>query len=253
MRPAKGFTLIELMIVIAIIAIIAAIAIPGLLQAQRASNERNASASLKTIATAQADFRANDRDSNRVQDFWTYDVAGLYMLAPGMIPAASTIASRIKLIDISIASADTEVEAGIDITTVGSLSSYSATSATTVQPASAKSGYWYFAMDSDNQTGTVVAYKLSDGIFTALTTKNTGAFGFGAWPESMGVGRNMFVINENNTVFRRPVTSNAIRSGSAIPPGPTCPAAAGFSASAVLPRHWPSDAEFSTGGYAKLD
>ncbi|HUR39322.1 MAG TPA: prepilin-type N-terminal cleavage/methylation domain-containing protein, partial [Planctomycetota bacterium] len=51
-KSNKGFTLIELMIVIAIIAIIAAIAIPGLLSSQRASNERNASTSLKTLTSA---------------------------------------------------------------------------------------------------------------------------------------------------------------------------------------------------------
>lgn len=52
-----GFTLIELMIVIAIIAIIAAIAIPGLLRARMASHEGNASASLRSLATAQASFQ----------------------------------------------------------------------------------------------------------------------------------------------------------------------------------------------------
>ena len=75
-----GFTLIELMIVIAIIAIIAAIAIPGLLSSQRAANERNASTSLKTVSTAQADFRSNDRDWNHVNDYWTYNLAGLYTM-----------------------------------------------------------------------------------------------------------------------------------------------------------------------------
>ena len=80
----KGFTLIELMIVIAIIAVIAAIAIPGLLAAQRSSNERNASTSLKTITTAQADFRSNDRDGNRTMDFWTLDVYALFGMV-GMI------------------------------------------------------------------------------------------------------------------------------------------------------------------------
>src|SRR5207245_7727863 len=65
-KGKKGFTLIELMIVIAIIAIIAAIAIPGLLSSQRASNERSASTSLKTLTTAEADFKANNREWNNV-------------------------------------------------------------------------------------------------------------------------------------------------------------------------------------------
>src|SRR5688572_3042587 len=99
----KGFTLIELMIVIAIIAVIAAIAIPGLLAAQRSSNERNASTSLKTITTAEADFRSNDRDGNRTMDFWTLDVYALYGMmgisgAATAVPADSATASNhIKL------------------------------------------------------------------------------------------------------------------------------------------------------------
>jgi prepilin-type N-terminal cleavage/methylation domain-containing protein len=56
-RRILGFTLIELMIVIAIIAIVAAIAIPGLLRAQISANEGNASASLRSLSSAQANFR----------------------------------------------------------------------------------------------------------------------------------------------------------------------------------------------------
>jgi prepilin-type N-terminal cleavage/methylation domain-containing protein len=56
-KRVLGFTLIELMIVIAIIAIIAAIAIPGLLRARIAANEGNASASLRSLASAQASFQ----------------------------------------------------------------------------------------------------------------------------------------------------------------------------------------------------
>jgi len=52
----KGFTLIELMIVIAIIAIIAAIAIPNLMQSRIQANETNALAALKAYGTAQATF-----------------------------------------------------------------------------------------------------------------------------------------------------------------------------------------------------
>jgi prepilin-type N-terminal cleavage/methylation domain-containing protein len=232
-KVMKGFTLIELMIVIAIIAIIAAIAIPGLLQSQRAANERSASTSLKTITSAQADFRANDRDGNRVNDFWTANVAGLYTLTSCAVDGTGATASTdpsIKLIELSLAAADadgTSYPAGNENVPI--------TSYTIV---SAKAGYWYQALQSDASSAA------PDNDYTQNTggsedqgnVHNASKYGVASFPDSTGSGKFAYIVNENNTIFRRALTAS-VKASSSSPPGVTT--LAGL-------NQWPTDADLKS-------
>jgi type IV pilus assembly protein PilA len=70
----SGFTLIELMIVVAIIAIIAAIAIPNLLRSRMSANEASAAGAMRTLSTAEVSFQTAafvDNDGDGVGDYGT--------------------------------------------------------------------------------------------------------------------------------------------------------------------------------------
>ena len=93
MRKQKGFSLIELLIVVAIILIIAAIAIPNLLRSRIAANEASAVGSIRTINTSEVTY-ASTYPNVGFADLGQLGGAGGSSGGAGLIDAV--LASRVK-------------------------------------------------------------------------------------------------------------------------------------------------------------
>jgi len=168
----KGFTLIELMIVVAIIAIIAAIAIPSLLRSRMAANETAAAAACKSYAGAQEIYHRTDYDSDGTLEY-------CQALADGGSSGSGSqgLAGALSLMDKSFAAAE------------------STGASPTGTP---KAGYVFRVLTAQgsNAPGGARSY-------VTLTNMTIG-YGFSAVPTAYdNTGRNTFIISNNGTIYQK--------------------------------------------------
>ena len=104
MSKQEGFSLIELLVVVAIILIIAAIAIPSLIRAKISANESAAAANTRTIITAEIQYHTNF-------GIYSPDLPSMGTPSTGC-PAGTPPSTSACLIDFALSDAGTNAKSG---------------------------------------------------------------------------------------------------------------------------------------------
>jgi type IV pilus assembly protein PilA len=194
-----GFTLIELMIVIAIIAIIAAIAIPNLLESRITSQEAAGATALKSgILPAQVQFQAGSYCDNDANGIGTYAVDGILSAAVAVDPykvlSGSQTTGPSNNITLNLLEPSYGSESG-PYTTAAANSVAQATSNAQVWPVI--SGYMFKTPNT----------------YTAITSTSDGS-GERSWtiisfPVDDQQGRRFFCINQAGNIYSSKATATA--------------------------------------------
>jgi hypothetical protein len=144
----------------------------GVLVHNKSRGDRHAASCLKTLASAQANFRASDRDGDLKNDFWVGDVAGLY--------CTETNGQPIKLIELRIAAADIAPKTNV---------------AKWAAPG-AYLGYFF----------SVVPFKADGTPYDDGSNQNSSAFAVCAFPAKYeNWSKYTLIVDECNTIYRKDI------------------------------------------------